>query len=376
MTIVFKVFCVEDEVLLRNGIKNNIHWEATEYTFSGDAADGEEALPLIKEAKPDILITDIKMPFMDGLELSRLVKKELPDIKIIILTGHDEFDFAREALSIGVTEYLLKPFSASKLLEVLGEVSASIQKEKLSKIRDYEKYIFEKNIVSNYTGEEATLVDELKKCDEEFVNSFIRTGAKSQIAAFLDEYISRLEKNALRSYLFTYYSFMSIVLISSKFIVELGGDINNIVPERRELENLCLNLDSIEDLRKYINKVITAVIDFRDEKKNGKYAQIIMEAKNYISRNYTNPELSLTKVAGYINMSPNHFSTIFRQETGEAFIEYLIRWRIKKAKELLLSTSVKSSEVAEAVGYDDPHYFSHLFKKVVKCTPTEFRNRQ
>ena len=104
-----KVFLVEDEIIIRNGIKNSIDWEMHGYDFVGEASDGELALPMILEKKPDILITDIKMPFMDGLELSEQVKKALPATKIMILSGYNEFDYAKMAIKIGVTDYLLKP---------------------------------------------------------------------------------------------------------------------------------------------------------------------------------------------------------------------------------------------------------------------------
>jgi two-component system response regulator YesN len=130
---VIRVFLVEDEIIIRNGIKNSIEWENEGYQFVGEASDGELALPIILKEKPDILITDIRMPFMSGLELSSLVKKELPDIKIIILSGYDDFDYAKDAIHIGVARYLLKPVSSAKLLENLKEVSEQIlheQKEK------------------------------------------------------------------------------------------------------------------------------------------------------------------------------------------------------------------------------------------------------
>ena len=130
---VIKVFLVEDEILIRNGIKNSIEWEKEGYEFVGEASDGELALPIILKEKPDILITDIRMPFMDGLELSRLVKKELADIKILILSGYDEFEYAKEAIKIGVTEYLLKPISSASLLNTLKDVSAQIHLEREDK---------------------------------------------------------------------------------------------------------------------------------------------------------------------------------------------------------------------------------------------------
>ena len=128
-----RIFLVEDEVIIRNGIKRRIDWEAEGYDFAGEASDGELAYPLILKEKPDILITDIRMPFMDGLELSRLVKEKLPDIQILLLTGFEEFEYAKEAIRIGVTEYLLKPISSAKLLEVLGKVSEKIRKEREEK---------------------------------------------------------------------------------------------------------------------------------------------------------------------------------------------------------------------------------------------------
>ncbi len=124
-----KIFLVEDEIVVRETIRDNIEWEKTPFVFSGEASDGEMAIPLIEEIKPDILITDIRMPFMDGLQLSRLVKKSMPWIKILILSGHEEFSFAKEAISIPVTDYLLKPISAADLLEALERIAGQIAEE-------------------------------------------------------------------------------------------------------------------------------------------------------------------------------------------------------------------------------------------------------
>ena len=131
--MMIKIFLVEDEIAIRKGIKNSIDWEKEGYEFVGEAGDGELAYPMILKTKPDILITDIKMPFMDGLQLSKLVRKELPATKILILSGYDEFEYAKEAIKLQVAEYLLKPISSAKLLDVLAqvkEVSRQEQEEK------------------------------------------------------------------------------------------------------------------------------------------------------------------------------------------------------------------------------------------------------
>jgi len=137
-----KVFLVEDEFVVREGIKRNIDWQANGYEFCGEAGDGELAFPMIQKLKPDIVITDIRMPFMDGLELSRLIKKEFPWIEIIILTGFEEFEYAKEAISLGVAKYLLKPISGDELLGEIADIAEKInEKKKEREIR--EKYAAE-----------------------------------------------------------------------------------------------------------------------------------------------------------------------------------------------------------------------------------------
>src|SRR5574344_1080993 len=112
-----RLFLAEDEIVMRDGIKKHINWEEEGIEFVGEAGDGELAYPMILNLKPDILITDIKMPFMDGLQLSELVKKELPDIHIIILSGYDEFS------------YVLKPIAPAKLLSAVRKAAEEIEKE-------------------------------------------------------------------------------------------------------------------------------------------------------------------------------------------------------------------------------------------------------
>lgn len=144
----YKVFLVDDEIVVREGIRDNIDWDNTNFTFCGSGSDGEAALPVIQELKPDILLTDIKMPFMDGLQLSRIIKKNMPWVKIIVLSGHDEFSYAKEALTIGVTDYLLKPISSSDLMKTLVKVASQIENEKLE-MENAE--ILKKQLVNNLT---------------------------------------------------------------------------------------------------------------------------------------------------------------------------------------------------------------------------------
>lgn len=126
----FKVFLVEDEKVVREGIRENVLWEQYGFHYTGDASDGELALPMIRKIQPDLLITDIKMPFMDGLSLIKLVRKELPKTKIVIISGYDDFSYAQQAIHLGVEQYLLKPIIKDKLVEMLIEMREKMQEER------------------------------------------------------------------------------------------------------------------------------------------------------------------------------------------------------------------------------------------------------
>ena len=144
-----RVFLVEDETIIRETLRDTVPWAQCGYTFVGEAGDGEMALPLIQQTKPDVLITDIRMPFMDGLALSKLVLQEFPQMKVIILSGFDDFEYAQKAIGLGVERYLLKPITKSTLMTVLEEVREKIRGERAQQnylaqfhqeAQDYEQY--------------------------------------------------------------------------------------------------------------------------------------------------------------------------------------------------------------------------------------------
>lgn len=144
-----RVFLVEDETIIRETLRDTVPWTQCGYTFVGEAGDGEMALPQIRRTMPDVLITDIRMPFMDGLALSKLVLQEFPQMKIIIVSGYDDFEYAQQAIGIGVERYLLKPITKSTLLTVLEEVKVKIEGERAQQnymtqfhreAQDYEQY--------------------------------------------------------------------------------------------------------------------------------------------------------------------------------------------------------------------------------------------
>lgn len=536
-----KVFLVEDEMVIRRGIKNSIDWEKEGYIFCGEASDGELAYPMIIKEKPDILITDIRMPFMDGLELCKLVKKELPNIKILILSGYDEFDYAKEAIHLGVTEYLLKPISSGKLLEALNGVSESIRREKedkdlvrkymeemrentehekqkffeqmiagnlsmadaletgkkyemnlsagmynlllfrftlgeenrksgellgeaeyaIEKLTERLEYVFEfqrgvegwafllmadneeqmservkelskdlEEIMKNYStiayfGGIGQPVARLRELEESFreaeralaarftmelnriisvedirmaqnvdtlddieitsfgeiektrtmLEKFLNNGAEDEIDEFVDVYINELPEENLKSVLMRQYIIMDAYIVMMSFCEKIEGIEGEMQAQSEELKNSMKTIQTLEEIKNYIRMLLKKIIGVRDTISGRRYSDIIEIAKDQIRKTYMSDEISLNTIAAEVGMSPSYFSSIFSKEMGKTFVEYLTEIRMDRAKELLMCSSMKTSEIGYEVGYKDPHYFSYIFKKTQNCTPKEFRAR-
>ena len=536
-----KVFLVEDEMVIRRGIKNSIDWEKEGYIFCGEASDGELAYPMIIKEKPDILITDIRMPFMDGLELCKLVKEELPNIKILILSGYDEFDYAKEAIRLGVTEYLLKPISSGKLLEALNGVSESIRREKedkdlvrkymeemrentehekqkffeqmiagnlsmadaletgkkyemslsagmynlllfrftlgeenrksgellgeaeyaIKKLTERLEYVFEfqrdvegwafllmadneeqmservkelskdlEEIMKNYStiayfGGIGQPVARLRELEESFreaeralaarftmelnriisvddirmaqnvdtlddieitsfgeiektrtmLEKFLNNGVEDEIDEFVDVYINELPEENLKSVLMRQYIIMDAYIVMMSFCEKIEGIEGEMQAQSEELKNSMKTIQTLEEIKNYIRMLLKKIIGVRDTISGRRYSDIIEIAKDQIRKTYMSDEISLNTIAAEVGMSPSYFSSIFSKEMGKTFVEYLTEIRMDRAKELLMCSSMKTSEIGYEVGYKDPHYFSYIFKKTQNCTPKEFRAR-
>lgn len=533
-----KVFLVEDEFVIRNGIEKSIKWEENGFEFVGEAGDGEVALPLILKTKPDILITDVKMPFMNGLELSRIVKQELPETKIIILSGYNEFDYAKEAINLSVTEYLLKPISAAQLLESLNKVKESLSNERErkellkkyseemeeggenarlrffrellfgdmstgdaieggkkygislsagtyciilfkilpaaesdnplvnvfdvesdidrvtqsldevitiqksvegwafllmseneeemdSRIEDFKEKIYE--MMAAYPkleyfggiGRKVVRIKELKKSfrdadkafigrfslksnqiisldqlssyeDEaapqvgfanvehsrELIEKFLYNGTQSELAGFLELYMEEFTRDALTSEIMRQYLIMDIYITVMAFSEKLGITDEDFKTRSETIRNRMQKQQSPAEMGEELKSLLLMVIEARDRISERKYSDIIGRAQDILRDNYMQEDISLNSLAEMVGMSPSYFSSIFSKEVGRTFVEYLTDLRMDKAKELLMCSSMKTSEIGHSVGYKDSHYFSYIFKKKQGCSPKEYRARK
>lgn len=527
----YKVFLADDEIVIREGIRNNVPWEQTEFALAGEAPDGEIALSMIQDIKPDILITDIKMPFMDGLQLCRSVAQTMPWMQVVILSGYDEFAYAKEAISLGVNDYLLKPVNAQELLQALSRIGERIQEERkkqadLQALKDQfassSRFMQEKllkelfspelqkgdmgeflersrrlhmsllakrylvMLVSpGYTDmryeESIAVLGALKRlCDlsagavhlceigglpvlivlgdnendlEERAYGFAQSAkygieqaasipvqlsigsavsnlwevrdslcaaqavlrtmgafqeennkrqimgihdvgitpglsllnldvvpigeqlqyaTQEDVEKILKHYVDSLGDMAMHSAMIANYVYVEIMLAASRIIKENGGIPQEVMPEmaRQSLDESTM---TVEDVLPLVRGILSKAIAYRDQQSSTRYGMVIRRAQAYLNEHYQNPGISLHDVAKHVALSNNHFCTVFSQETGSTFTEYLTGLRISKAKELLRATSMRSSDIAYQVGYNDPHYFSYLFKKNAGLTPRDYR---
>lgn len=206
-----KVFLVEDEAIIRRGIRDNIDWASHGFEFAGEAGDGEYAYPLILKAQPDILVTDIKMPFMDGLELSRLVKKALPRTRIIVLSGYNEFEYAKEAIKIGISDYLLKPVSSAGLIDALKKAADEIREER-EKSRLLERYFVSYEKYTEFLDK-----TDYSGVDRKLINDFLKLGSVEECSPFVEEYFAAIGEHNYKSLLLRQYMTMDIFTVCRSF---------------------------------------------------------------------------------------------------------------------------------------------------------------
>ena len=365
-----KVFLVEDEAIIRHGIRDNIDWASHGFEFAGEAGDGEYAYPLILKAQPDILVTDIKMPFMDGLELSRLVKKALPRTRIIVLSGYNEFEYAKEAIKIGISDYLLKPVSSAGLIDALKKAADEIREEREN------SRLLERYFVSYEKYTEFLDKTDYSGVDRKLINDFLKLGSVEECSPFVEEYFAAIGEHNYKSLLLRQYMTMDIFYCVQEFLKKLKAEPPEVPESVVDIKRVPKVIESVEMTKAYLIEEFTAALQARDRASNDHYGSVIRDAKEYIRANFSQSDLSLNRIAVHIGVSPSYFSSIFKQETGQSFVEYLTQVRMERACELLKCTSYRTSEIGEQVGYNDSHYFSSAFKKAMGQSPKEYKASQ
>jgi len=523
----YQIFVVEDELLIRQSIRNMIENLSGPYAFCGEASDGEMALSMMQDLMPDILLTDIKMPFLDGFELVRHLKAMMPWIKIIIISGFDDFEYAQKAISLGVDLYLLKPLRSADLAKAIDQLAHQIEAEKkegqlptgydqdelrsalhqhfmhqllngsastaalleqartlaLDVIHPYYQLVLfsfdslnnaaagqgalqaavmrvlgELNLPLYYfneydqltlllTGTEAGALNEdayriinilrhtlkeqcpvtttvvgaavqrmsaiadsyktakytLRHANSLASGQVISVGDTSRLTAdFLSfsspfggdfphklmaatqEDVPDLLKECLRddathplgSALMRYYALIDLLKLTGSLISQSRPetDPKDVLAQLSQEYDFFAAAESFEGFQTLAEELLRKAVSLK-QAQQAAGNPVIQRALSYVAQHFCDPNLSLLSVAKHVGMSSAYFSTVFSQTTGKPFISYLTGLRIEKAKQLLRDTDQKLSAIAMEIGYNEPNYFSHVFRKSEGMTPKEYRAR-
>ncbi|MFD1410256.1 response regulator [Lapidilactobacillus gannanensis] len=516
----YKTFIVEDEHLIRDSLRTQIMKLSQQYniSYAGEASDGEMALASIIELQPDIIISDIKMPFMDGISFAKEARKILPWCRIIFVSGFDDFEYAKGAIQVQADNYLLKPIKNEELTRTIIEAIKNLDLAKQNKLSKSESSLFSDVQKNNFLDElfknELTVSEILDNANKlfqcqlagknytvllannhyndsladytqfnkyldylflanpnvifssmsshyikflVFTNNRISTLETSyqiantliheldqnkadNIAVGIGPVVDRLSDIAFsfenaQNLLATYGDVRTEKIISfeddmkegelspthpfkmdlAKEIAEISTndhehlirklmqtqgshdrtrmfrffiltELRGLIQRRGDLdESYSTEISNLDDLLTIANHnekyqaVLVSAINYLSKTKiqpsMSKYQSVINQAINFINANYTDPDISLNSVADTVSLSPAHFSTIFSQSLNQTFIEYLTAQRIKYAKILLTNSNKRLAEIALDIGYNDPNYFSFLFKKKQGLSPTEYRQK-
>jgi two-component system response regulator YesN len=256
-------------------------------------------------------------------------------------------------------------------------IGVGSQKDRIADIYQsfIEAFVSIQNASERGKGDQNQVVEkaELLKVNKSAVETYLNCGVKEDFEEFFSAYIQPLSETALRSYLIKNYLIMDIILATVKMVNDLGGSIDTVIPELNSIEALLATIKTAEQLKDEVYKLLVSALNFRDTQTGNQHTKIIHQAKDYIDQHYMEPDLSLYELASQANLSPSHFSMVFSQETCQTFKEYLTTTRINKAKEMLRMTQLGSNDISYQVGFNDPHYFSYVFKKNTGFSPTEFR---
>ena len=366
----------EDEKSLREKVAGNVDWAGLGYRLFV-AKDGEEALAIMGQEPIDILVTDIRMPGMDGLELTERAKAINDQLKVIIISGHAEFELAQSSIRLGVEDYLLKPFRTKRLLEVVDKTRAKLEaeRERLEHQRRQEelaKQNLERRMrdVFGWLANPKSLPHQSQAPMRHGLAEVLRTGTQDELEREIGLIHATIDENADNpDNLLVILG--DVVLSTLTALEELDLDVQQGI----EVMGRLLPgdpQDQLTELKGWVASFLLEIDELIKARRQGGAQQLISTIKAYVDEHYRSG-VSLGVLAQELGMSPSQLSKLFHEYVGENFSDYVNRLKGQKAKELLKGTDQRICEIADYLGFSDAYYFSAWFKRTVGVSPTEYR---
>jgi two-component system response regulator YesN len=352
----YKLLIVEDERREREGLIGFLDWESLGVCLAGAARDGREGLELAKDLTPDIVITDIRMPLMDGLEMIRRLRAFLPDGQIIIVSGYDEFSYAKQAISLGVSEYILKPVEEEPLVNAVR--AAISRREAVRGFALDPVMMAEVAGLESYSGRVAYSIRslDLPRVSRAVTLLFDAIGSRKLPGMASVEVVRRSIFEIARE--------LTALGISSEGIIGASADLERAIGPSAT--------DSMRTAA--LMGIAERAVRAARERLSERSKDAVAEAIAIVERDY-GKAIGLKTIADSIGLSPNYLGKIFAEATGRQFNDFLTSCRMEKARTLLDKGALKVQAVAEEVGYPNVPYFCTLFKNTHGLSPGEFQKR-
>lgn len=361
----YSVLLVDDVKLSLNELRSmNVWGEISGFEIAGEASNGREALKLLYERPVDVVITDIRMPVVDGIELTRKALEDKLTKCVVLMSQFSDFEYARKGFTNGAIEYLLKPICEDDFLKMLRKAASYIKQKNLEKSNlEYLQNLLAENVQEHFPAAE------LRK----LVSSIAEGGGQSAAIAakMLETTWAGVNYNTLK----TAYIYNSVV-------ERLLDTVIRDFPWLQKLSRItalcktdfseCRELSDIKDkFLEVVSSINSVIRKYELEADNN---VMIKNACKIILDN-VDTDISLSKIAKKLFISKSYLSMLFREKTGRNVVDYITFVKIERAKILLEDRSLKNYEIASKLGYSD-EYFTKLFKRVVGMTPTMYRKRR
>lgn len=342
----YKILLADDEELERQVLGFTLRNSGLPVEISGEAANGQEALDQAQRLKPDLIIMDIKMPGLDGIEATRQIKTLFPATEVIILTAYGRFSYSQQAIKAQASDYLLKPIQPEQLIRAV-----ELALDRLSHKR------FQLAPAVDFTG----LEDQVKVGHLE--------GAKQNLSLLLEN----LNDNGMNPSTARLNSFAwRLLVIVVQVALSMGADSTKVTAFEDDRVKELPKISSLEEMKLWGEVTLEKCIRLLDANQQADDQAQVQKIMDYIECNYAQ-DITLNLVATYVHFSPAYLSRIFTKKTGIGFTQYLTQVRLKKAQQKLRMSAETIDQIAAATGFSSSSYFSAVFKRHVGITPSEYR---
>ena len=333
-----------------------------------EAQNGRDALELLTTGHVDVLLSDIQMPFLNGIDLVRKIKEQNPDIEVLFFSGYDDFAYVKAALSLKAVNYILKPVDPEEFHKLMNEIAERLDSHKLSfsKSEQYIESDFH-DIVREKPGKvsDTLSVDEATNLMLQKIAAAIRTKQAEQLSiqvhALLDQYADIPKLSHI------YIRHVCTTLLKMLLTALPARSDEDLQDAAREIYSFRHFSDIVKMIESYLSDVAA---EFEREQNASNYA--VYQVEQYIRLHY-GEDLTLNLLADMVYLNPNYLSNIFAQVTGCTLNKYIKQVRMEKAQELLLNTNMKVTDISQTVGYPNTSYFCKTFQKLFGATPERFR---